>query len=146
MTPPIKLAIPGTQNTWGWSARFCKSYWTTMMCPMKQPDVLSLVWIKLVRILSSTAMKAVAMNPSRRLHHRRRWLKGVDSRLRQTMRCRSPKTAWPERCKIRRIRHPFHQWNYGWRTYCTNRANGTLLTIIKKLKTRLTPTQDKGKG
>jgi anti-sigma regulatory factor (Ser/Thr protein kinase) len=30
--------------------------------------------------------------------------------------------------------------------YCTNRANGTLLTMIKKLKTKLTPTQDKGKG
>ena len=30
--------------------------------------------------------------------------------------------------------------------YCTNRASGTLLTMIKKIKTRLTSTQDKGKG
>ena len=30
--------------------------------------------------------------------------------------------------------------------YCTNRANGTLLTMAKKLKTRLTLAQDKGKG
>jgi anti-sigma regulatory factor (Ser/Thr protein kinase) len=27
--------------------------------------------------------------------------------------------------------------------YCINQANGTLLTMIKKLKTRLTPAQDK---
>ncbi len=31
-------------------------------------------------------------------------------------------------------------------SYCTNRANGTLLTMIKKLKTGLTTTQDKGDG
>ena len=31
-------------------------------------------------------------------------------------------------------------------SYCTNRAKGTLLTMIKKLKTELTSTQDKGKS
>ena len=30
--------------------------------------------------------------------------------------------------------------------YCTNRAKGTLLTMIKKLKTELTSAQDKDKG
>ena len=30
--------------------------------------------------------------------------------------------------------------------YCTNRASGTLQTMIKKIKTRLTSIQDKGKG
>ena len=31
-------------------------------------------------------------------------------------------------------------------SYCTNRAKGTLLTMIKKLKTELTSTYDKGKS
>ncbi|MZH41709.1 MAG: ATP-binding protein [Nitrospinae bacterium] len=31
-------------------------------------------------------------------------------------------------------------------SYCTNRAKGTLLTMIKKLKTELTSTHDKGKS
>ena len=31
-------------------------------------------------------------------------------------------------------------------SYCTNRAKGTLLTMIKKLKTELTSAQDKDKG
>ena len=31
-------------------------------------------------------------------------------------------------------------------SYCTNRAKGTMLTMIKKLKTGLATTQDKGKG
>ncbi len=31
-------------------------------------------------------------------------------------------------------------------SYCTNRAKGTLLTMIKKLKTELTSMQDKDKG
>ena len=30
--------------------------------------------------------------------------------------------------------------------YCTNRAKGTMLTMIKKIRTELTSTQDKGKG
>ena len=31
-------------------------------------------------------------------------------------------------------------------SYCTNRTKGTLLTMIKKLKSELTSLQDKGKG
>ena len=31
-------------------------------------------------------------------------------------------------------------------SYCTNRTKGTLLTMIKKLKTELTSTHDKGKS
>ena len=31
-------------------------------------------------------------------------------------------------------------------SYCTNRAKGTMLTMIKKLKTELTSTHDKGKS